>query len=101
MAVLGGEVEIPTLSGKAKLTIDPGTPSGRALRMRDRGIPRLNSHGRGDQIVHVNVWIPKHLSAKERELLQQLSSSQSMVPSEEEKKATSRSFFEKVKDAFS
>lgn len=100
-AVLGGEVEIPTLAGKANLTIDPGTPSGRALRMRDRGIQRLNSHGRGDQIVRVNVWIPKHLSAKEREALRLLASSQNMVPTEEEKKESSRKFFEKVKDAFS
>jgi molecular chaperone DnaJ len=100
-AVLGGEVEIPTLSGKAKLTVDPGTPSGRALRMRDRGIQRLNSRGRGDQIVRVNVWIPKHLSAKERELLRQLASSQNMVPTEQEKKESSSNFFEKVKDAFS
>lgn len=100
-AVLGGDVEIPTLGGKAKLTIDPGTPSGRALRMRDRGIPRLNRHGRGDQIVRVNVWIPKHLTAKEKELLLQLSSSGNLVPNEEERKATSRNFFEKVKDAFS
>ncbi|HEX9614502.1 MAG TPA: molecular chaperone DnaJ [Bacteroidota bacterium] len=100
-ASLGGETEIPTLSGKAKLTIDPGTPSGRALRMRDRGIPHLNSHGSGDQIVRVNVWIPQHLSAHERQVLTELRNSKNLVPSEEEKRASSRSFFEKVKDAFS
>jgi len=100
-ATLGGDTEIPTLAGKAKLTIDPGTPAGRALRMRDRGIPRLNGHGRGDQIVRINVWIPKRLSARERELLSELKDSKNFVPSEEEKRDSTRSFFEKVKDTFS
>ena len=100
-AALGGSVEIPTLTGKAKLTIDAGTPAGRALRRRDRGIPHLNSHGRGDQIIRVNVWVPSQLSPKERELLQQLEASPHFMPSEEERRNSSRSFFDKVKDAFS
>lgn len=100
-AALGGSVEIPTLTGKAKLTVDPGTPAGRALRMRDRGIPHLNAHGRGDQIVKVSVWVPTQLSPKEQELLQQLESSPHFTPNEEERRNSSRSFFEKVKDAFS
>ena len=85
-AVLGGEVEIPTLTGKAKLIIDAGTPAGRLLRMRDRGIPHLNNYGRGDELVRVNIWIPSKLNAKEKELIKELMKSEHITPSEEEKK---------------
>jgi molecular chaperone DnaJ len=101
VAALGGEVEIPTLKGKAKLTIDPGTPSGRMLRMRDRGIPHLNGRGSGDQLVRVNVWVPTHLTSREKELLKELGSAEHMTPTEEERRASGRSFFEKMKNAFS
>ena len=101
VAALGGEVEIPTLKGKAKLTIDPGTPSGRMLRMRDRGIPHLNGRGSGDQLVRINVWVPSRLSNKEKELLKELGAGEHMNPSDEERRASGRSFFEKMKDAFS
>ncbi|GJQ19779.1 MAG: chaperone protein DnaJ [Bacteroidia bacterium] len=101
VAALGGDVEIPTLGGKALLTIEPATPAGRALRMRDRGIPHLNSHGRGDQIVRVNIWVPRHLSSEEREMLRRLQNSPNFVPTPEEARGSGKSFFEKVKDAFS
>ncbi|MBN1398178.1 MAG: molecular chaperone DnaJ [Bacteroidetes bacterium] len=100
-AALGGEVEIPTLTGKAKLAIDPGTPGGRLLRMRDRGIPHLNNYGRGDELVRVNVWVPVKLNAKEKELLRNLSGCEHVNPSEEDRLNTDRSFFDKVKDVFS
>jgi molecular chaperone DnaJ len=100
-AALGGNIEIPTLAGKAKLTIDPGTPAGRLLRMRERGIPHLNNYGRGDELVHVNIWVPKKLNAKEKELLHNLSTAEHINPSEEDLKSNDRSFFEKVKDVFS
>lgn len=101
VAALGGEVEIPTLKGKAKLTIDPGTPSGRMLRMRDRGIPHLNGRSNGDQLVRINVWVPTRLSSREKELLKELGAAEHMTPTEEERRASGRSFFEKMKDAFS
>ncbi len=72
-AVLGGEVEVPTLGGKARLKIEPGTHPGKLLKMRDKGIRHLNHSGHGDQIVRVNVEVPKKLSAKEKELLKELS----------------------------
>lgn len=100
-ATLGGEVEIPTLSGKAKLTIDPGTRSGRTLRMRERGIPHLNSNGKGDQLVRINVFVPSRLTNRDKELLKELTKSEAMRPTEEDRRSSSRSFFEKVKDAFS
>lgn len=101
MATLGGETEIPTLTGKAKLTINAGTSAGRMLRMREKGIPHLNGYGRGDQIVRINIWVPTKLNARERELLNQLAASEHITPTEEERNASGRSFFEKVKDAFS
>jgi molecular chaperone DnaJ len=102
MAALGGEVEIPTLTSKAKLTIEPGTPPGRMLRMRDRGIPHLNGHGRGDQLVRVNIWVPQRLNSREKELLRELAKSEHINPSEEDRRASSsKGFFEKVRDAFS
>lgn len=71
-AVLGTEVDVPTLNGKARLKIDPGTPSGKLLKMRDKGIKHLNHSGKGDQIVRINVNIPKKLTNKEKELLKEL-----------------------------
>jgi molecular chaperone DnaJ len=71
-AALGGEVEVPTLTGKAKLKIDSGTPSGKLLKMRDKGVKHLNHSGRGDQIVRVNIAVPKKLNSKEKELLKEL-----------------------------
>ncbi len=100
VAALGGEVEVPTLGGKARLEIEPGTPPGRLLRMRERGIPHLNSYGRGDQIVRVQIWVPRKLTAREKELLKELAKSEHTSPTEEERRGA-KSFFEKVKDAFS
>jgi molecular chaperone DnaJ len=101
LAALGGEVEIPTLTSKAKLTIDPGTPAGRMLRMRDRGIPHLNGHGRGDQLVRINIWVPQRLNSREKELLRELAQSEHLNPSEDDRRSASKGFFEKVRDAFS
>lgn len=72
-AVLGADVDVPTLNGKARLKIDPGTPSGKLLKMRDKGIKHLNSSGFGNQIVRVNIDIPKRVNSKEKELLRELS----------------------------
>jgi molecular chaperone DnaJ len=71
-AVLGGELEIPTLKGKARLHIDAGTQSGKILRMRGKGIPHLNGSGKGDQLVRVIVWTPDHLSKTVKGLFEEL-----------------------------
>lgn len=72
-AVLGADVEVPTLNGKARLKIDPGTHSGKLLKMRDKGIKHLNSSGFGDQIVRVNIDVPRKVNSREKELLKELS----------------------------
>lgn len=74
-AVLGAEVDVPTLTGKARLKIDAGTQPGKLLKMRDKGVKHLNQSGTGDQIVRINISVPKKISSKEKELLKQLASS--------------------------
>lgn len=71
-AVLGCEVEVPTLTGRAKLKIEHGMESGKFLKMREKGIHHLNRHGAGDQLVKVNIHVPKKVSSKEKALLEQL-----------------------------
>jgi len=101
-AALGADVEVPTLTGRAKLKVDPGTQSGHILRMRDKGIPHLHGYGRGDQLVRVNVWVPTRLSSQEKLLLKQLADSENIGPKEGDTSANSdRSFFARVKKAFS
>ena len=97
-AVLGAEVEVPTLKGKAKLRIEEGTQPGKLLRMRGKGIIGLNGSGEGDQYVRLNVYIPKKLTEKERNAIESLQGNDNFATSnqtEEEK-----GFFSKMKDVF-
>ena len=71
-AVLGTDVEIPTLNGRVKLTIPSGTQSGKMLRLKQKGIPHLHHHGRGDQIVRVRVDIPKTPGGSEKKLYREI-----------------------------
>ncbi len=71
-SVLGTEVEIPTLNGRAKLKIDPGTQPGKFLKMRNKGIKHLNSHGTGDQLVKINIHVPKNVNSQEKDILNEL-----------------------------
>ncbi|MFQ6112649.1 MAG: molecular chaperone DnaJ [bacterium] len=91
---LGADVEVPTLNGKAKLHIPAGTQSGKILRMRGKGIPRLHSHGKGDQLVRIVVWTPTKLSAKEKKLFEELAKSERTKPPQND-----RNFLKKVKEA--
>jgi molecular chaperone DnaJ len=94
-ALLGDEVEIPTLNGKARLHIDPGVQSGKILRMRGKGIPHLNGYGKGDQLVRLIVWIPKKLSKKSKDLIQKLAEQNEFYPSKEDQRS-----FQKMKGSF-
>jgi molecular chaperone DnaJ len=91
-AALGAEVEVPTLKGKAMLKIDPGTQPGKMLKMKGKGIKHLNYSGSGDQIVRINVAIPKKLSSKEKDLIKQLSEMPNVKSSSESEK---HNFFSK------
>ena len=58
-AALGTSLEIPTVTGKAKIKVEPGTQSGNILRLKGNGLPNIQGYGEGDQFVHINVWTPK------------------------------------------
>ncbi len=95
-AALGAELDIPTLEGETKLIIPEGTQSAREFRIRSKGIPYLNEHGRGDLIVQVMVQTPKKLNKVQRELVRQLADTLTV-----ENTPTSRGLFEKMKGLFS
>jgi molecular chaperone DnaJ len=94
---LGESIEVPTVSGKVKIKIDPGTQSGKVLRLKGKGLPQLQGYGTGDLFVHINVWTPQKLSKEERELLEKLKSSDNFQPQPEK---NDRGFFNRMKDMF-
>ncbi len=96
-AAIGTSVEVPTIDGKVKIKIDPGTQGGKILRLKSKGVPEVNSYHRGDQLVHINIWTPKALSREERELLEKLQSSPNFKPNPGKNE---KSFFERMKEYF-
>ncbi len=98
-ATLGGQIEIPTLSGKVKITIPQGTQPGKVLRLRGKGLPTIDQYGRqyatGDMLINVNVYIPEHLSRDEKKLIEQLSASENVKPSSSDKKNFFSNLFSK------
>lgn len=96
-AALGGQIEVPTLGGTASLTIDPGTQPGSILRMKGKGIPHVHQRGAGDQLVHVDIYVPTKLSSEERSALKRLSGSKHFIAPDQRE---SGDFFQKVKEAF-
>ncbi len=97
-AVLGVSKEIDTLSGKVRIKLDEGTQSGKILRLRNKGLPSLDSYGRGDLLVHINVWTPKKLSKEQKSFFEDMLDNPNFLP---EPNKQDKSFFEKVKDMFS
>jgi len=96
-AAIGTTTEIPVVGGKVKFKIEAGTQSGKTLRLKGKGIPHLNAYGRGDILVHVNVWTPQKLSKEEKITLQKLQSSENFAPKPTYK---DKGFFDRVKDVF-
>ena len=96
-AVLGGQVQIPTLTADVKITITPGTQPGKVLRMRGKGLPRIDQYGRnygvGDLLINVGVYIPEKLNKDEKKLIEQLQSSPNIVPGSADKKNFFRNLF--------
>ena len=91
-AALGGFAEIPTIDGKAKVTIDPGTQPGKVLRLRGKGLPSLNGYGKGDIVVNVSVYIPETLSKEEKKAMEGFKDSENFRPSESIKEKLFRRF---------
>lgn len=97
-AALGDTVEIPTLDGKTKITIKPGTQPGKVLRLRGKGLPSVKGYGTGtgDLIVNVSVYIPETLTKEERKALETLKESENLTPDKE----TKESIFKRFKALF-
>jgi len=96
-AVLGSEAEVPLVKGKAKIKIEAGTQSGKTLRLRGKGLPDLNGYGKGDLMVHINVWTPRKLSKEEKSIVQNFRDSDNFKPSPDKK---DKSFFQKMREQF-
>jgi len=79
-AVLGCSVEIPYIDSKLKIKVDPGTQPGKILKLRGKGIPEVNGYGCGDYLIYVQVYVPKRLDRKEKEILEGWRTSSSFTP---------------------
>ncbi|MEN8928010.1 MAG: molecular chaperone DnaJ [Flavobacteriales bacterium] len=97
-AVMGTSVEIPAIGGNVKFKIAAGTQSGKTLRLKGKGVPSVNSYGKGDILVHVNVWTPQNLTKEEKKTLEKLQKSENFAPNPGKK---DKGFFDRVKDVFS
>lgn len=97
--VFGTNLEVPTIDGKAKIKIPAGTQSGKIFRLKGKGFPEINGYHKGDQLVQVKVWTPQQLSEEERVAIEKMQTSANFEPGEDARKE--KSFFEKIKDAFS
>ena len=97
-AVFGINVEVPTIDGRAKIKIPPGTQSGKIFRLKGKGFPEVNGYGRGDQLIHVNIWTPQNVTHEEKEMLDQMNNSPNFKP---QPGKSEKSFFDKVKEVFS
>lgn len=96
-AVFGTQVEVPTIDGRAKIKIPPGTQSGKIFRLKGKGFPEVQGYGRGDQLIEVNVWTPQHVNSEEKELLEKLSKGDNFKPKPGK---TDKNFFDRFRDAF-
>ncbi|MDT8412609.1 MAG: molecular chaperone DnaJ [Vicingaceae bacterium] len=96
-AALGTSIEIPTVDGKVKVKIEPGTQSGKVLRLKGKGLPNIQGYGKGDFLIYINVWTPQQLSKSEIETLEKLRTSENFQPKLSGKE---KGFFDKMKDYF-
>ncbi|MDC0643641.1 molecular chaperone DnaJ [Flavobacteriaceae bacterium] len=96
-AALGVAKEVGLLDGKVRIKLDAGIQSGKTLRLRGKGLPDLNGYGKGDLLVHINVWTPKTLNREQKQFFQRMVEDENFIPKPEK---SDKSFFEKVKDMF-
>ncbi|MBR9919834.1 MAG: molecular chaperone DnaJ [Bacteroidetes bacterium] len=96
-ASLGTSVEVPTIDSLVKIKVPAGTQSGKIFRLKGKGLPSVQSYGKGDQLIHVNVWTPKKLNDEEKKLLEKMREMPNFKP---QPGKSDKSFFEKMKDFF-
>ncbi len=97
-AILGSDAEIPYIEGKLKIKIEPGTQSGKILRLRGKGLPDVNGYGSGDLLVYIQIWTPKKVDKSEKELLEKLKNSTNFKPSPNKE---DKNFFDRMRKIFS
>lgn len=96
-AALGKSVEVPLVDGgRAKIKVEPGTQSGKTLRLKGKGVPDINGYGKGDQLINIQLWTPQKLSKDERTILEGLQENENFAPNAKEAKG----FFQRMKDHF-
>ncbi|MDR1653760.1 MAG: molecular chaperone DnaJ [Prevotellaceae bacterium] len=95
-ATLGGSTEVPTVDGRAKVTIEAGTQPGKVLRLRGKGLPSLNGYGKGDLLINIGIYIPEKLNRDEKKLFEQLADSDNVKPN----KAAANNFFAHFRNLF-
>jgi len=96
-AAIGTSIEVPTIEGKARIKIEPGTQAGKVLRLKNKGLPGINSHSRGDILININVWTPRNLSKEEKAMLDKLQQSPNFKPSPTQK---DKNFFDRMREYF-
>lgn len=96
-AAMGTSIQINTIDGKVKIKIEPGTQSGKVLRLKGKGVPNLQGYGRGDFLIYVHVWTPQQLSKEEKLILEKLKQSKNFKPNPTSK---DKGFFDSMKDYF-
>lgn len=97
-AIFGIQVEVPTIDGRAKIKIPAGTQPGKVFRLKGKGFPAVNSYEKGDQLIHVNVWIPKETTSEEKAMLEKLGHSPNFKPQPDK---NDKNFFDRIKEMFS
>lgn len=91
-AALGGTIEVPTIDGKAKVKIEPGTQPGKVLRLRNKGLPSVNGYGTGDLLINISVYVPETLNKDEKKQLEKMEESDNFKPNESIKEKIFRKF---------
>ena len=97
-AALGTTSQIPTINGKVKIKIEKGIQSGKILRLKSQGLPSVNSYGKGDLLVHINLWTPQNISSDEKKFFEKAQNSKNFQP---QPSKSDKSFFDRVKEMFS
>jgi len=97
-AALGTSLEVPTLGKDVKIKVPPGTQAGKIFRLREKGLPSVQSYGKGDQLININIWTPKKLNDDERALLEKMKEMPNFAP---DPGKNEKGFFDRMKDYFS
>lgn len=97
-AALGCQMEVPTLQSAAKIKVPAGTQAGKIFRLKDLGLPSVQSYEKGDQLIHVNIWTPRTLSSEEKSMLEKMRNMPNFQPHPGKGE---KGFFERMKEYFS